>query len=92
MLLYGRQEGRGKGLMEKLRACELQDQGLDTIEATFRLGHEADLRDYALQVRLPSFFQCALDGANDTNNPEKIGAVLSSGIEIADRVSADVSG
>jgi GTP cyclohydrolase II len=89
MLIYEHQEGRGIGLMEKLRAYELQDQGLDTIEANLRLGHKVDLRDYALATGILRHF-----GIRSlrlmTNNPEKIDAVLSSGIEITERLSADV--
>jgi len=85
MLLYEHQEGRGIGLMEKLRAYELQDQGLDTIEANLRLGHAIDLHDYALAVDIRSLRLM-------TNNPEKIDAVLSSGIEVVERLSADVLG
>ena len=89
ILLYEHQEGRGIGLMEKLRAYELQDQGFDTIDANLRLGHAIDLRDYALAVDILRFLKvrslCLM-----TNNPEKINAVLSSGIEIVERLSADV--
>jgi GTP cyclohydrolase II len=91
ILLYEHQEGRGIGLMEKLRAYQLQDQGLDTIEANLHLGHAVDLRDYQLTVdilRLLNIRSLRLI----TNNPEKINAVLSSGIEIVERVSADVPG
>lgn len=91
ILLYEHQEGRGIGLMEKLRAYQLQDQGLDTIEANLHLGHAVDLRDYQLTVdilRLLNIRSLRLM----TNNPEKINAVLSSGIEIVERVSADVPG
>jgi GTP cyclohydrolase II len=91
ILLYEHQEGRGIGLMEKLRAYELQDQGLDTIEANLRLGHAIDLRDYALAVAILRFLNVRSIRLM-TNNPEKIDAVLSSGIEIAERVSADVPG
>lgn len=85
VVLYLRQEGRGIGLENKLRAYELQDQGLDTVEANLRLGFRADERDFAVgahmllalgvrQVRLM------------TNNPEK-GAVLERhGVDIAERV------
>ncbi len=91
ILLYEHQEGRGIGLMEKLRSYELQDQGLDTIEANLRLGHAIDLRDYQLTVgilRLLNIRSVRLM----TNNPEKISAVLSAGIGIVDRLSADVPG
>jgi GTP cyclohydrolase II len=89
VLLYEHQEGRGIGLMEKLRAYELQDQGLDTIEANLRLGHPIDLRDYALAIDIFRFLEVRSIRLM-TNNPEKIDAVLSSGIEIIERLSADV--
>jgi GTP cyclohydrolase II len=91
ILLYEHQEGRGIGLMEKLRAYELQDQGLDTIEANLRLGHAIDLRDYVLAVSILRFLEIRSLRLM-TNNPEKIEAVLSSGIEIVERLSADVPG
>jgi GTP cyclohydrolase II len=91
VLVYEHQEGRGIGLMEKLRAYQLQDQGLDTIEANLRLGHAADLRDYALSVEVLRFLKIRSVQLM-TNNPEKIDAVRSSGIEIARRMSADVPG
>jgi GTP cyclohydrolase II len=91
VLLYEHQEGRGIGLMEKLRAYELQDEGLDTIEANLRLGHAIDLRDYALVVDILRFLKVR-SVRLVTNNPEKIDAVLSSGIEIVERLSADVPG
>jgi GTP cyclohydrolase II len=89
ILLYEHQEGRGIGLMEKLRAYELQDQGLDTVEANLHLGHAIDLRDYALAVRILRFLNVRSLRLM-TNNPAKIDAALASGIEIAERVSADV--
>jgi len=91
ILLYEYQEGRGIGLMEKLRAYELQDQGLDTIEANLRLGHAVDLRDYQLAVDTLRFLRVHSIRLM-SNNPEKVNAVLSSGIEIAERLSADVPG
>ena len=91
VLLYEHQEGRGIGLMEKLRAYQLQDRGLDTIEANLQLGHAVDLRDYALSVEILRFLKIRSLQLM-TNNPEKIDAVLSSGIEIVRRVSANVPG
>lgn len=91
VLLYEQQEGRGIGLLEKLRAYELQEQGLDTIEANLRLGHAVDLRDYALPVEILRFL-----GIRSlrlmTNNPDKISAVRAAGIKIVERVSANVPG
>jgi GTP cyclohydrolase II len=91
VIVYEHQEGRGIGLMEKLRAYQLQDQGLDTIEANLELGHAVDLRNYALSVEVLRFLKIrALQLM--TNNPEKLDAVQSSGIEIVRRVSAEVPG
>ena len=89
ILLYEHQEGRGIGLLEKLRAYELQDQGLDTIEANLRLGHAIDLRDYLLPVEILLFLGIGSIRLM-TNNPDKISAVRSSGIEVVERLSADV--
>ena len=89
VVVYEHQEGRGIGLIEKLRAYELQDQGLDTIEANLQLGHEIDLRDYALSVEVLRALRIKSVQLL-TNNPEKIAAVLAAGIEIAERISADV--
>jgi GTP cyclohydrolase II len=88
-LIYEHQEGRGIGLMEKLRAYELQDHGLDTIEANLRLGHAVDLRNYALPVEILRFLGISSLRLM-TNNPEKIDAVHAAGIEIVERLSAEV--
>lgn len=89
ILLYEHQEGRGIGLMEKLRAYELQDYGLDTVDANLRLGHVVDARDYALATGILRFLNVRSLRLM-TNNPDKISAVLASGIEIVERLSADV--
>jgi GTP cyclohydrolase II len=91
ILLYEHQEGRGIGLMEKLRAYALQDQGLDTIEANLQLGHAVDLRDYQLAIEILHFLKVPSLRLM-TNNPEKVNAVLTSGIEIVERISANVPG
>lgn len=90
ILLYEHQEGRGIGLMEKLRTYELQDQGLDTIDANLHLGHPVDSRDYALAVEVLRFLKIRSLRLM-TNNPEKIAAVRAADIEILQRVSADVA-
>jgi GTP cyclohydrolase II len=85
VLLYMRQEGRGIGLRDKLRAYNLQDQGLDTVEANLALGHQADARDYdvaALMLKELGLTQILLL----TNNPSKIEELQRLGIEIVERI------
>jgi GTP cyclohydrolase II len=89
VLVYEQQEGRGIGLIEKLRAYQLQDQGLDTIDANLRLGHAQDLRSYLLSVEVLRFLNIRSLQLM-TNNPDKIHAVFSAGIEITRRVSANI--
>src|SRR6476660_3600286 len=89
VLLYEMQEGRGIGLMAKLQAYQLQDSGLDTVQANEELGFKADHREFQLpaevlkalglkQVRLLS------------NNPQKVAALVSAGIEVVERVPCEV--
>jgi GTP cyclohydrolase II len=87
MLIYEHQEGRGIGLLNKLRAYELQDKGADTVEANVRLGFEADLRDYALPVAILRHFGVSRVRLM-SNNPEKIGALEAAGITVTERVPA----
>lgn len=92
ILLYEQQEGRGIGLMAKLQAYALQDEGLDTIEANERLGFKSDLREYAL----PGEVLKALEVAEVrllSNNPEKVAALENAGIKVVERVpcEADIS-
>jgi GTP cyclohydrolase II len=90
ILIYEQQEGRGIGLMPKLQAYELQDSGLDTVEANERLGFKADQREFGLpaeilkslgvrRVRLLS------------NNPDKVAALEGAGIEVVERVPCEVN-
>lgn len=89
ILLYEQQEGRGIGLMAKLKAYELQDSGLDTVEANVRLGFAADCRGYELPaaaLKLLGVTRVRLM----TNNPEKVAALEAAGISVVERVPADV--
>lgn len=84
LLIYENQEGRGIGLMNKLRAYELQDRGLDTVEANERLGFEADLRDYAMPAAILRWF--GIDRVRLlSNNPDKIAALEAAGIRVVER-------
>lgn len=85
VLLYLRQEGRGIGLMNKIRAYELQDGGADTVEANERLGFAADQRDYA--ICLPMLEHLGINSLRlMTNNPRKVKALTDMGITVAERV------
>lgn len=84
LLIYEHQEGRGIGLLNKLRAYELQDAGLDTVEANERLGFEADLRDYALPAAILRFFNVSQVRLL-SNNPEKVAALELAGIQVVER-------
>ncbi|MCC7517112.1 MAG: GTP cyclohydrolase II [Pseudomonadales bacterium] len=85
VLLYLRQEGRGIGLINKIRAYHLQDQGADTVEANRQLGFEADLRQYDM---LKTMLQHL--GINQlrlmTNNPRKLSALESAGVHVVERI------
>ena len=87
LVLYEYQEGRGIGLMAKLEAYELQDAGIDTIEANHALGFKADCRDFSLaaailhDLRIPRVRLL-------TNNPRKVHALKDGGIEVVERLPA----
>jgi GTP cyclohydrolase II len=89
ILLYENQEGRGIGLMAKLQAYELQDQGLDTIEANLELGYAADCREFELPAQI--LLSLGVTSVRlITNNPEKVEALEAVGIRVAERISAEV--
>ena len=85
LIIYEPKEGRGIGLLNKLRAYALQDAGADTVEANESLGFEADLRDYELAGEIFRYF-----GIQEvrlmSNNPKKIEALESTGVRVVERV------
>jgi GTP cyclohydrolase II len=90
ILIYEQQEGRGIGLMAKLQAYELQDAGLDTVEANERLGFKADQRDFTL----PGEILKALGVTRVrllSNNPDKVEALERSGVNVVERVPCEVT-
>ena len=90
ILIYEQQEGRGIGLMAKLQAYELQDQGLDTVEANERLGFKADHREFTL----PAEILKALGVSSVrllSNNPDKVAALEKGGIVVTERVPCEVA-
>ncbi len=89
ILLYEQQEGRGIGLMAKLRAYELQDQGLDTVEANLRLGFKPDCREFELPAEILKLLHVS-SVRLITNNPDKVEALEAVGIRVVERISAEV--
>ena len=90
ILLYLRQEGRGIGLVNKLRAYALQDQGFDTVDANVRLGFAIDARDFSVAARM-----LGLLGVSKvkllTNNPEKVRGLEVEGIKVAERLPLKIA-
>ena len=89
VVLYLRQEGRGIGLLNKIRAYHLQDQGADTVEANERLGFGADMRDYSMCR--PMLEHLGVKGIRlMTNNPRKVKALSEAGARVVERVALEV--
>ena len=85
LIIYEHQEGRGIGLMNKLRAYQLQDQGADTVEANEQLGFESDLRSYSLPGAILRHLGVSAVRLM-SNNPDKVRALEAAGIEVVERV------
>src|SRR5947207_14460004 len=90
ILIYEQQEGRGIGLMPKLQAYELQDAGLDTVEANVKLGFKADHREFELPAEILK--SLGVKSARLlSNNPEKVAALERAGIKVTERVPCEVA-
>ena len=89
VLIYEQQEGRGIGLMAKLQAYELQDSGLDTVEANERLGFKADQREFALPAGILKHLGISRVRLL-SNNPDKVAALERGGIQVIERVPCEV--
>lgn len=89
VLVYLRQEGRGIGLAEKIRAYSLQDQGVDTVDANIRLGHPADAREYSMAAAILK--DLGVTGVRLlTNNPKKVKELVMCGVAVRERVSIEI--
>jgi 3,4-dihydroxy 2-butanone 4-phosphate synthase/GTP cyclohydrolase II len=90
VILYMNQEGRGIGLVDKIKAYSLQDKGMDTVEANEALGHKPDLRDYGIGAQILADL-----GLKDirllTNNPRKIVGLEGYGLKVVERVPLEVT-
>jgi len=89
LLIYEHKEGRGIGLLNKLRAYELQDHGADTVEANEKLGFEADLRNYRLPGEIILYFQVHRVRLL-SNNPKKIQALERAGLQVVERIPCEI--
>lgn len=84
ILIYLRQEGRGIGLLEKMKAYNLQDQGYDTVEANLMLGHKVDKREFRLAAKMIQSFDI-MSVNLITNNPDKVDQLRKAGVVVDER-------
>jgi len=89
VLIYLRQEGRGIGLLKKLQAYNLQDQGMDTVDANLHLGYQADEREYGIAALILESLQI-ISIKLITNNPEKMDGLKKLGVNIVGRIPIEV--
>lgn len=89
VIVYLRQEGRGIGLINKIRAYQLQDQGLDTVEANVKLGLPVDARDFTLAKHIFDYLNVH-EVHLLTNNPEKVNTLQAAGINVSERIPLQV--
>jgi len=88
LVIYEYQEGRGIGLMAKLKAYALQDKGLDTVEANHALGFDTDYRDFTLAVAI--LYEIGIDRVRlMSNNPQKVEALTKGGIEVLELIACE---
>ena len=84
LVLYMRQEGRGIGLANKIKAYSLQDQGMDTVQANLHLGFDDDLRDYSVAAEMLNLLEVE-SVALITNNPRKVDGLVAHGVTVTER-------
>lgn len=90
VIIYHPEEGRGIGLLNKLRAYELQDQGIDTVEANQRLGFDADQRDYSICAEIVKDFGVSRVRLL-SNNPDKLKALEDAGVQVLERIPIEIA-
>ena len=85
MIIYLRQEGRGIGINEKIKAYKLQEQGQDSVEANLSLGHQADLRSYGEAIEILKYFEVSKLNLI-SNNPQKFKSIQDAWIQVVEHI------